>query len=226
MYFDPWYFIIIAPGLLLALIASVWVRLAFSRYSRTPLAGGYSGAEVARELLRRSGIGDVGVEEHQGFLSDHYHPLQKVVRLSPDIYRGRSVAAAAIAAHEVGHAIQHARRFSLMSLRQALVGPANLGSNLSYILIILGFVLHAMGLVWAGIILFSAVVLFQLVTLPVEIDASRRARANLLETGIVSPVQAPAVSRMLTAAALTYLAAVITSILTLVYYIMRAQSRD
>ncbi len=226
MFFDPLYLIIVGPGILLAIFASIWVRAAFSRYSKMGLSSGASGADVARELLKRSGIRDVAVEMHQGFLSDHYHPLQKVVRLSPQIYQGRSVAAVAVAAHEVGHAIQHAQKFGLMTLRQALVGPANLGSNLSYLIIIVGFIVHAASLVWLGILLFSAVVLFQLVTLPVEIDASRRARLNLVQNGMVSQTEAPYVSKMLTAAAMTYLAAVISSIFTLVYFILRAQSRN
>jgi Zn-dependent membrane protease YugP len=225
MFFDPKYFLIVGPGILLAMWAAYRVKSTFARYSKVAIANRMSGAEVARELLRREGIRDVGVELHQGFLSDHYHPDQKVVRLSPSVYQGRSAAAVGVAAHEVGHAIQHAARYAPMKLRQTLVAPANLGTNLSYILVILGLVAHSAGLMWLGIALFSAVVLFQLVTLPVEWNASKRAKASLVETGIVSQSEAAHVGKVLNAAALTYLAALITSILTLLYFILRASDR-
>ncbi|RLB57550.1 MAG: hypothetical protein DRI34_07530 [Deltaproteobacteria bacterium] len=223
MFFDPMYLIIVGPGILLSLLAAAWVKAAFSKYSKVAASSGMTGAEAARQLLRSSGIRNVEVELHQGMLSDHYHPLKKVVRLSPDVYQGRSLAALGIAAHEVGHAIQDHQRYALMTLRQSLVGPANLGSNLSFVLIIIGFLLHAGGLVWAGIALFSAVVLFQLVTLPVELDASRRAKRNLAAAGIVSQTELGGVSKVLTAAAMTYLAALLTSILQLVYFLTLAR---
>jgi Zn-dependent membrane protease YugP len=221
MFFDPMYFIIIAPGILLAIFASAKVKRAFSRYSKVAISSGMTGADIARQLLDRSGISDVRVERHQGWLSDHYHPTKKVVHLSPDVYDGRSVAAAGIAAHEVGHAIQHNQKYAPMSFRQVLVGPANAGSTLSYILIIAGFFLHAVGLIWLGIVLFSAVVLFQLVTLPVEWNASSRAKTSLVQYGIVGQSESLHVNKVLNAAAMTYLAALITSILTLVYYVIR-----
>lgn len=223
MFFDPMYFLIVGPGILLSLLAAAWVKSAFARYSRVVASSGLTGAEAARQLLRSSGIRNVEVELHQGMLSDHYHPIKKVVRLSPDVYQGRSLAALGIAAHEVGHAIQDAQRYPLMTVRQSLVGPANLGSNLSFILIIIGFLLHAGGLVWAGIALFSAVVLFQLVTLPVELDASRRAKKNLAAAGIVGQTELAGVNKVLTAAAMTYLAALLTSILQLVYFLTLAR---
>jgi hypothetical protein len=223
--FDPLYLLIVAPGFLLALWATFKVKSTFNRYSKVAIASRASGAQVARELLERSGIHDVGVEPHHGFLSDHYHPTEKVVRLSENVFHGRSVSAVGVAAHEVGHAIQHAQGYGLMRLRQMLVGPANLGSNLSYILVIVGFLFHAGGLIWAGVILFSAVVAFQLVTLPVELNASKRARQQLVATGIVSQAEGREVGKVLNAAAMTYLAAVITSLLTLVYFVLRASDR-
>ncbi len=222
IYFDPLYFIVVGPGLLLAMWASFKVKRTFEKYQDYAIASRASGAEVARELLERSGIEDVEVELHQGFLSDHYHPLKKVVRLSPDVYNGRSISAVGVAAHEVGHAIQHANGYAPMKLRQLLVGPANIGSNLSYLIIIIGFFAHATGLIWVGIFLFSAVVLFQIVTLPVEINASSRAKKQLVATGIVSHEESLAVGKVLNAAALTYVAAVISSLLTLIYFVMRA----
>jgi Zn-dependent membrane protease YugP len=225
MYFDPLYFIIVAPGLLLAMWATFKVKSTFKKYSQVGISSRMSGAEVARELLKRSDINDVDVEMHQGFLSDHYHPLKKVVRLSPEVYEGRSISAVGVAAHEVGHAIQHAKKYRPMAVRQSLVGPANIGSNMSYIVVIVGFLAHSAGLIWLGIILFSAVVLFQIVTLPVELNASKRARIQLVETGIVSHQEGGDVAKVLNAAAMTYIAAVITSLLTLLYFVLRATSR-
>ncbi len=225
MILDPTYFIIVGPGILLALWASFKVKSTFKRYSKVAIASRMSGAEVARELLSRAGINDVSVEMHQGWLSDHYHPIKKVVRLSPDVYQGRSISSVGVAAHEVGHAIQHANKYAPMMLRQGLVGPANAGSTLSFIFVLLGFWLHTAGLIWIGILLFSLVVLFQLVTFPVEWNASSRAKLKLVNTGIISHSEAPHVARVLNAAAMTYLAALITSVLTLVYYVLAASRR-
>jgi Zn-dependent membrane protease YugP len=221
-YFDPLYFIIIGPGFILSLWASFKVKRTFSKYQKSAISSQASGAEVARELLQRSSINGVLVKEHQGMLSDHYDPIKRVVNLSPEVYQGRSISAVGVAAHEVGHAIQDHQGYFFMRIRQVLVGPANLGSNLSYIVILLGFLFHVSGLIWLGIFLFSAIVLFQIVTLPVELDASRRAKLQLIQTGIVSQQEGKHVAKVLNAAAMTYIAAVITSLLTLVYYVMRA----
>jgi hypothetical protein len=221
MFFDPMYLLIVGPGLLLGLWASSKVKRAFQEYSQVGIRSRASGAEVARRLLRASGITDVQVEPHEGWLSDHYHPIDKVVRLSPPVYHGRSVAAVGIAAHEVGHAIQHAERYALMSVRQTLVGPAKIGSSFSYIAIIAGFFLQAANLIWVGILLFTGVVAFQLVTLPVEWNASTRAKRRLVEYGIVTESESDGVKKVLNAAALTYLAALISSILTLLYFVLR-----
>jgi hypothetical protein len=221
MFFDPVYLLIVGPGLLLGLWASAKVKKTFQRYSEVSIRSGASGAEVARALLRASGVTGVGVEPHEGWLSDHYHPIDKVVRLSPQVYHGRSVAAVGVAAHEVGHAIQHAERYSLMSARQTLVGPAKIGSTFSYIAIIGGFFLQAANLIWVGILLFTGVVAFQLVTLPVEWNASTRAKRRLVEHGIVTESESEGVKKVLNAAALTYLAALISSILTLLYFVLR-----
>jgi Zn-dependent membrane protease YugP len=221
MFFDPLYFIIIGPGILLALYATWKVKSTFSKYSEVPISTGYSGAQVAAELLRRGGIRDVRVEEHEGWLSDHYDPGERVVRLSPDVYSGQSISAAGVAAHECGHALQHAQGYTAMTVRQNLVLPANLGSSLSYIVIVIGFFIKMSGLIWLGIALFSAVVLFQLVTLPVEFNASSRARLQLVQLGIVSRDEERQVGKVLNAAAMTYVAALITSLLTLVYFLIR-----
>jgi hypothetical protein len=221
MFFDPMYFLIIGPGLLLALWASYKVKTTFARYAEVPTRSQMTGAEVAKELLRRNGIRDVGVELHEGWLSDHYDPRERVVRLSPEVYHGRSISSVGVAAHECGHVLQHAEGYAAMALRQHMVWPANVGSWLSYIVIIGGAILHFAGLIWLGILLFSGVVLFQLVTLPVEFNASSRARLHLVKDGIISQAEEAGVGQVLSAAALTYVAALITSVLTLLYYIIR-----
>lgn len=221
MFFDPLYFLFIAPGFLLALWASFKVKSTFRRYSEVSTQSGMSGAEVASEMLRRNGIRNVGIEEHQGFLSDHYDPSAAVVRLSPDVYHGKSVSSVGVAAHECGHVLQHVQGYAAMRIRQTLVGPASFGSSLSFIFIAIGFSLNTAGLIWLGIIAFSAVVLFQLITLPVEFNASSRAKEQLLQLGIVNQDEGKDVARVLNAAALTYVAALITSLLTLAYYLFR-----
>lgn len=221
MIFDPLYIAFLAPGLLLSIWASIKVKSTFSKYSKVPIATGMTGAQVAQELLRRRNIRGVRVEPHQGWLSDHYDPTKRVVRLSPEVYHGRSISAVGVAAHECGHAIQHAEGYAAMALRQNLVWPAQLGSNLSFILIIAGALLAFTGLIWLGIILFGAVVLFQLVTLPVEFNASSRARLHLVGEGVISKAEDAQVGKVLSAAAMTYVAALITSILTLAYYLLR-----
>jgi Zn-dependent membrane protease YugP len=180
-----------------------------------------SGAEVANEILRRQGLRDVRVEAHEGFLSDHYDPTERVVRLSPKVYHGRSVAAIAVAAHEVGHAVQHARKYAPMALRTASVPMAMLGSNLSYVLIFAGMIFNALNLAVAGVALFGFVILFQLVTIPVEFNASARAKGQLMELGLVTVHEERDVAKVLSAAALTYVAALVVALLQLLYFLMR-----
>lgn len=223
-FFDPTYFLIVGPGILLAIWATWKVKSTFARYSEVPSGSGMTGADVARELLRRNNIHHVRVEPHEGFLSDHYDPQEKVVRLSPDVYSGRSISAVGVAAHECGHVLQDAKGYAPMNIRQSLVGPANFGSTFAWILIIGGLFLKITGLIWVGIIAFSAVVLFQLVTLPVEFNASSRARQRLVADGIIGQAEEQEVGRVLNAAAMTYVAGMITSILTLAYYIFRFTS--
>lgn len=222
MFFDPLYFIIVAPGILLALWTSFRVKRTFAKYQKVALSSRMSGAEVARAILDREGIQGVRIEQQDGWLSDHYDPKQKVVRLSPEVFQGRSVSSVGVAAHEVGHAIQHSQSYAPMMVRQSLVFPASAGSTLSYFLVFIGFMMHSAGMVWAGIFLFSFVVLFQLVTLPVEFNASSRARATLVNSGMISHVEDVHVGKVLNAAAMTYLAALVSSILTLLFYVLRA----
>ncbi|MBN2530643.1 MAG: zinc metallopeptidase [Deltaproteobacteria bacterium] len=221
MFIDPLYLIMLIPGLLLAGWASLKVKSTFAKYSHVRSSRGLTGAETARQILRRNGIYDVHVEETQGMLSDHYDPRSKVVRLSPQVYREPSVASMAIAAHEVGHALQHARGYTPLALRSAAVPLAQLGSYAPWIIMIGGFLLHVLELVYLGVALFSVTVIFQLVTLPVEFNASSRAKIQLAEMGVVSGADARGVTKVLSAAAMTYVAAAVTAIMTLLYYLLR-----
>ncbi len=216
--FDSYWLILLA-GVVLGGITQAWVNGSFRRYSKIPLATGQSGAEVARRMLDGEGLFRVGIERVEGNLTDHFDPRENVLRLSPAVYDGRTVAAAGVAAHEAGHAIQHARKFVFARIRQALVPTAQLGSSLAFPLIIAGIFLNFANLVTLGALVFGAAVLFQIVTLPVEFDASSRALAAL-STGNALPVEQVSGARtVLTAAALTYLAATLIAIMQLVYYL-------
>ncbi|RME72767.1 MAG: zinc metallopeptidase [Planctomycetota bacterium] len=223
---------IVGPGMLLALWAQWKVKSAYAEAKRIPASSGVSGAQVAAEICRRSGVEGVRVEQVGGVLTDHYDPRHKVLRLSPEVYSGHSLAALGIAAHEAGHALQHGKGYAPLALRNGLVPMAMVGSQLTMLLIMAGFVLGALGmligkwLIWAGVIAFGATVLFQLVNLPVEFDASRRAKRELEAMGYVRPQEMVVVRKVLSAAAMTYVAATLTAMLTLIYYIMLAQRRD
>lgn len=228
-WFDPIYFIILAPAMILAVWAQFRVKSAYAQAMRMPAASGMTGAEAAHMLMESYGIKNVGIEPAQGMLSDHYDPKAKVLRLSQDVYSGRSVAALGIAAHEAGHAIQDATHYPLLKMRNGIVGFAAVGGNLSWILIFGGFMLGAagtvlgQGLIIAGIVLFSTVVLFQLINLPVEFDASNRAKDLLRSAGIVREGEEyGAMRKVLNAAAWTYVAATLSAALTLVYYLLRS----
>jgi Zn-dependent membrane protease YugP len=226
MIFDPMYLLVVLlPGLLISGAASLAVRSAFGRYSKVRSRRGMSGAQAAQTLLDRAGISDVQVKPTSGFLSDHYNPATKELALSEQVYSSPSIAAIGIACHEAGHAIQHAKHYAPLQLRTALVPMAGIGSSLGYIVMAVGAFMHASHLILAGVVMFSAVLLFQLVTLPVEFKASTRATRLVVEAGIVSPDERTGIDRVLNAAAMTYVAAVISSLLTLLYYLMRA-SRD
>lgn len=221
MFFDPLYFVFLIPGFLLATWATIRVKSSFAHYSRVRASRGMTGAQVAREILRRNNLGDVQVVETNGMLSDHYDPRSRTVRLSPDVYREPSVASIAVAAHEVGHALQHAKSYAPLALRTAAVPLAQFGSWAPWIIMIGGLWFHSMHAVYAGVILFSAVVAFQIITLPVEFNASTRAKAELANMGLVTSADAKGVSKVLSAAAMTYVAAALTAVMTLLYYLFR-----
>jgi Zn-dependent membrane protease YugP len=220
-FFDPIYLLFIAPGLLLGLWASWRVRSAFGRYSEVPSQKGYSGAEAAQILLDQAGIHDVQVVPTDGFLSDHYNPVTKTLALSESVYRSRSIAAIGVATHEAGHALQHATNYAPLWIRSALVPTAGIGSSVGYIVMAIGLFLSPW-VVLAGAVLFSAVLLFQLVTLPVEFDASARAKRLAVDAGIIYPNEREGVDKVLNAAALTYVAAVVSTALVLLYYLFRS----
>jgi uncharacterized protein len=222
MYFDPLYFLFLAPGMLLSLWASFKVKSTFRHYSEVPAASGISGAQAAAELMRRKGIRDVRVEEVQGFLSDHYDPSEKVLRLSPDVFHGRSLASLGVAAHEAGHAIQHATGYGPLKFRSLVVKPAQFGSNFGVILASIGLAMASTKMVWAGVVLFSAFVIFTLVTLPVEFNASSRAVAVLEQEGMISRGEVDGTRAVLNAAAMTYVAGAISAIMQLLYFLFRA----
>ncbi|MFN9718203.1 MAG: zinc metallopeptidase [Planctomycetota bacterium] len=214
--------LVVLPGLVLSGLASLLVKSAFARYSQVATRRGYTGAQAAQILLEQAGITDVRIEPTHGFLSDHYNPATKTLALSEDVYSSRSVAAIGVACHEAGHAIQHARNYAPLWMRSALVPVVGFGSQASNTLLMLGFLMNAKPLLALGTICFASIVLFQLVTLPVEFDASSRAKRLCVESGIIGNDERGGVDRVLNAAALTYVAAFATGLLTLLYYLYRS----
>jgi Zn-dependent membrane protease YugP len=216
MFFDPMYFVAIAPAMLLAMWAQWRVRASFAAASQEPAP--LTGAAAARYILDSAGATDVEIEAVPGTLTDHYDPQKKVLRLSSEVFDKRSLAAVGIAAHEAGHALQDAQGYSLMAVRNAAVGVANVGSSIGLFVFIIGLAMALKPVAWIGLALFGAVVFFQLVNLPVEFDAGNRAKAQLVSLGIVPAAEMPAVNGVLNAAAWTYVAATLESVLTLLYY--------
>lgn len=226
MIFDPLYLMLLAPALILSIWAQAKVKRSYAKYAKVPSSTGLTGAEIAQRILDNNGLHEVKIERVGGMLGDHYDPSKRVLRLSPDVFAGRSVAAAGIAAHECGHALQHKAAYGPLVLRQTMAPAAIWGSNLSWILILAGLFLNLTGLTWVGIGLFSVAVLFSLVTLPVEFDASKRATEILPSLGLVGPRDRDGVAAVLNAAAMTYVAAAATAVLQLLYFLMRANSRN
>lgn len=222
MIFDPLYLLFMVPGFLLSLWASWRVKSAFKKYSRVRTMRGLTGAEAAREMLDRAGLHNVEVRRSRGFLSDHYDPRSRSLGLSDEVYASNSVAAVGVATHEAGHAIQHANAYGPLKLRSALVPTVGIGSNLGMWVAMIGLMMGATQMVLIGALLFSAVVVFQLVTLPVEFDATARAKKLVVEQGLIYPQEREGMDKVLNAAALTYVAAAVSSILTLLYFLMRA----
>ena len=219
------------PGIMLvsllfvgiSLVVSMILKGKFTKYSKIPLANGMSGKQIAEKMLRENGIYDVTVTASQGFLSDHYNPMNKTVNLSPEVYQGTSISAAAVAAHECGHAVQHANSYSWLMLRSRLVPAVQLTSNLVNIVLLIGVIMSASGnttLLLIGIIMMAVTVLFTLITLPVEFDASKRALAWLETTNVTNSAEYPKAKDALKWAATTYVVAALAAVVTLLQYIM------
>ena len=214
------YLIYLAIIILIPIYAQMKVKSTYKKYTQVSSSSGMTGAEVARRILDDNGLYDVHVEETRGYLSDHYDPRSKVVRLSSANYHGHSVAATAVSAHEVGHAIQDQQDYAFLRLRHSLVPVANIGSNLSWVLIMIGFIAGATQFVLFGIICMLAAVLFQVVTLPVEFNASNRAMDQVVSLGIIRNDEERETKKVLNAAALTYVAAAAVAVLELVRLIL------
>jgi Zn-dependent membrane protease YugP len=205
--------------LIIGLVAQSRVKSTFTRNLQVPIANGLSGADVARRVLDANGLHDVPIEEVQGSLSDHYDPRNRTVHLSSDVYRGRSVASTAVGAHEVGHAIQHAQAYAFFRFRSALFPAVSFASNIWFLFLIGGIFFQVFQFFLIAIALYSIAVLFQVVTLPVELDASRRAKKQLHDLGLVASTEAGGVKSVLTAAAFTYVAGALAAVALLLYYL-------
>ncbi len=232
MIFDPLYLLFLAPAILLGLWAQARVKSAFAEASR--VRARMTGAQAARMVLDSAGLNNVAIEPIQGHLTDHYDPRHKVLRLSPQVYQNASMAAVGVAAHEAGHALQDAKHYAPLVIRNLAVPAASFGGGISWVLIIIGAFMSggasaASGMgsffIWAGIAAFSCVVFFQVINLPVEFDASRRAKVQLVELGVIDAQGQAYVSRVLDAAAWTYVAGTLQAIMTLLYFLVRFGGR-
>ena len=223
--FDYYYLVLIVPAIIISLIAQMRVNSTFSKFSRVSNTRGLSGADVARRILDANGLTNVVIEHVKGNLTDHYDPRAKVLRLSDSVFSSRSVAALGVAAHECGHAIQHAKGYSPLKIRNSVFPLVNISSSLAVPIIILGFIFNTPFLVDAGIILFSAVVFFQLVTLPVEFNASSRALAILEDSYFLEGSEIKSARKVLSAAALTYVASALVSLMQLLRLIILSNNR-
>jgi Zn-dependent membrane protease YugP len=216
---------VMLPGLLIGLWAQMKLHSAYGKYSQVPVASGLTGAEAARQILDQAGLNDLPVEEVAGQLSDHYDPSKRALFLSSDNFHGRTIAAVGVAAHEAGHALQHKAAWGLFDLRMALVPVTQFASMAWMGIFFLGFVLHIIPhFILIAVAIFSVLTLFQLVTLPVEYDASARAKAQLFRLGLVHESERAGVSKVLDAAALTYVAALVNTVLELLYFINAARN--
>jgi len=219
MYLDPLWIALMVVSTLLGFVTQSYIKSSFRKWSNVGVSSGMTGAQIARSILDANGLQDVAIQQVAGDLSDHYDPRSKTLGLSSAVYGVSSVAAAGVAAHEAGHAVQDAREYVWGNLRSAMVPVVNVGSSAAWIMIMAGFIFQFTGLIWLGILFYASAVVFQVVTLPVEFDASRRALVNLEGTGAVDAGQLAGARQVLTAAALTYVAAALISALQLLYYI-------
>lgn len=219
------YTILILIGVLISGLSQAFISITYSKYKKINNKKLISGSETARKILKANGLDKIYVVETQGYLTDHYDPRAKVIRLSKDIYNGETLAAASVAAHEVGHAIQDKENYKFMKVRSSLVPLTNIGSKFGYLVIIAGILMNIMGLVYLGLILFGSILLFQLVTLPVEFNASNRAKKNLEKLGILTNSELKSASKVLGAAAFTYVASFITTLIEMMRFVLVANNR-
>lgn len=226
MVFDPWYFLFIIPGFLLSIWAQSKVKGNFQKYSQVRNGSGLTGAQTSRRILDAEGLNSIPIEQVAGALTDHYDPRGKVLRLSQPVYGVDSVSAMAVAAHEAGHALQQKTGYSPLKFRSAIVPLANIGSRFGFLLLIVGILLGITGLSWLGVAMFAIATVFALITLPVEFNASKRAKEELNRLGLTGPDDAAAVDKVLDAAAWTYVAAFLTSVLSLLYWIRFTRTRS
>lgn len=232
-FYDPLFLCFMIPAMILGIIAQSAVKSKFTKFSQVRTMRGLTGAKAAREILDSNGLYDVGVEETQGFLSDHYDPRQRVLRLSPQVARQPSISAVGVAAHEAGHALQHQQGYKPLQIRSAMVPAVQFGSNLAPMLIFGGIMLEIIfrwstlgyAIAWIGVIGYGLAALFSLVTLPVELDASKRAKQLLYQYNIVDKRELAGVTTVLNAAAWTYVVAAIAALLQLAYWILRLSAR-
>lgn len=224
-FLDPTYIMFALPGLLLALFATARTKSTFKKYSRVASGSGLTGAQAAERLLRSEGIDNVDIELTKGFLGDHYDPRTRTLRLSPDVYQSNSLAAVGVACHEAGHALQHAHAYAPLHMRTALVPITQLSSNAAFPIIFIGFLFRLPMLINLGVIFFSVAVLFSLITLPVEWNASARAKRLMVSSGIVSSAEQQRAGAVLNAAFMTYVASAVSAVLMLLYYLTLGSRR-
>ena len=224
-YMDYWYVVLVIPAMILSLVVQFKMRSAYGKYSQIATKSGMTGADMARQVLRDNGVNDVDVVPVSGELTDHYDPKDRVIRLSSGVYGSNSIAALGVAAHEAGHAVQHSQAYAPLKIRNNMVPAVNFASSISWWVFIIGLFADMPAFLYGGIILFSMATLFHLITLPVELNASRRAVVALANTGALSDPEIQGTRKVLSAAAMTYLAALIASAASLLRMILIAQGR-
>lgn len=225
-YFNPQYLLYMAPAIIAMMAAQWYVKSTYNKWGKIPTSSRLTGEQATQRLISIGGLHDVEIQQIQGQLTDNYDPRNKVLSLSPGVYQGNSVASLAIAAHELGHALQDKENYFPLRLRSTLVPAVNIGSTLGWILIVIGLLINAIGLAWLGVIAFSGGALFALATLPVELNASSRAKQLLRDSGIISSSEeARGVNNVLNAAALTYVASLLTAVMQLLYWISIVSGR-
>jgi len=219
-------YILVIIGFIITLMAQVFVKNSYNKYKKISIKSGLDGFDVARRILDKNGLNNVEVVEVQGELTDHYDPSRKVVRLSTDIYHGKSIASSSVAAHECGHALQDRDGYFFLRFRAALIPLANISSKVGYIALVIGLIFGIMKLAWIGIALEMVILLFQIITLPVELNASKRAAVFLKEEALIEESEQKGSKKMLMAAAMTYVASVLSTLLSILRLILIVSNRD